>query len=51
MLHATFARPDLTMFVRLDGLDLEVFSNLIYYITRSLLETGGFRPQPYPRLG
>ncbi len=26
------------------------FRNLTNYITRSLLETGGFRPQPHPRL-
>lgn len=27
------------------------FRNLTHYIARSLLETGGFRPQLHPRLG
>lgn len=27
------------------------FRNLTNYIARSLLETGGFRPRPHPRLG
>ena len=26
------------------------FRNLTYYIARSLLETGGFRPQLHPRM-
>lgn len=26
------------------------FPNLTHYIARSLLETGGFRPHPHPRL-
>ena len=27
------------------------FRNLTNYIARSLLDTGGFRPRPHPRLG
>jgi hypothetical protein len=62
---ATFACPDLTTFCRLDELGLVVFGqrlehlrgsalafrNLTNYIARSLLETGGFKPQLHRQSG
>ena len=62
MLAATFTCPDLTTFCRLEELGLVAvgqrlkhlrgtalgFRNQANCIARSLLETGGFRPQLHP---